>query len=255
VPGTSGPADPPAPDAAAGRARPDATALTSPGPGPAAAALPTPAAAGPTDIAAAAAPASADLAPHTATATPAGPTAATRSALAAPSDAPTPAQQAVSALVSLGGGQGARQVTVRLDPAELGRLQIRLVQPKDGPAQVTVTAERPQTLDLLVRDEVRLSRALDQAGVPADGRSVTFHLAAAAPGTAADPSRSAPSPATPSPHSAGTGASDAGSGSNRGTQRDGYAAGQRRLADGSDALEDDTTRTVRWLRTGINITA
>ena len=45
-------------------------------------------------------------------------------------------------------------------------------QPKDGPAQVTVTAERPQTLDLLVRDQARLSRALDQAGVRAEGRSV-----------------------------------------------------------------------------------
>jgi len=238
-------------DAAAARARPNATAATSPAPTPDATALAasaTPASSDP-----GAAPASAALAPRAAIAT--EPAAASPSARAAPSDTPTPAQQAVPALVSLGGGQGIRQVTVRLEPVELGRLQIRLVQPKDGPAQVTVTAERPQTLDLLVRDEARLSRALDQAGVPAEGRSVTFHLAAAAPGTSADPSRNAPSPATPGPQSDGTGASDAGNGSDRGPQRDGYASGQRRLATGSNELEDDTPRAVRWLRTGINITA
>jgi len=161
----------------------------------------------------------------------------------------------VPALVSLGGGQGTRQVTVRLDPAELGRLQIRLVQPKDGPAQVTVTAERPQTLDLLVRDQARLSRALDQAGVPAEGRSVTFHLAGAVPGTPADLPRNAPSSAPPAPQPAATGAHDAGNGSDRGAQRDGYAAAPWHRADGSNAPEDDTPRAVRWLRTGIDITA
>ncbi|MDR3660157.1 MAG: hypothetical protein P4L86_07090, partial [Mycobacterium sp.] len=59
----------------------------------------------------------------------------------------------------------------------------------------------------------------------------------------------------PGPQSGGTGASDAGQGSDRGARRDGYASGQRRLADGSIELEDDTPRAVRWLRTGINITA
>jgi hypothetical protein len=120
---------------------------------------------------------------------------------------------------------------------------------------VTVTAERSQTLDLLVRDQTRLSRALDQAGVPAEGRSVTFHLAATVSNASADPSRNAPSPATPGAQSTGSGASDAGNGSNRGPQRDGYASGPWRMADGSNDLEDDTPRTVRWLRAGIDITA
>jgi hypothetical protein len=100
-----------------------------------------------------------------------------------------------------------------------------------------------------------LSRALDQAGVPAEGRSVTFHLATAVPGTQADLSRNTPSSATPGPQSTATGASDAGNGSDRGAQRDGYASGPWHRGDGANEMEDDTPRAVRWLRTGIDITA
>jgi hypothetical protein len=85
--------------------------------------------------------------------------------------------QAVRALVFLGSSQGTHQLTVRLDPPELGRLQIRLTQTHDGPPQVTVTAERQQTLDLLHRDQASLHRALDQAGVTRDGRELSFQLA------------------------------------------------------------------------------
>jgi hypothetical protein len=91
--------------------------------------------------------------------------------------------------------------------------------------------------------------------VPAEGRSVTFHLAGAVPGTPADLPRNAPSSAPPAPQPAATGAHDAGNGSDRGAQRDGYAAAPWHRADGSNAPEDDTPRAVRWLRTGIDITA
>jgi hypothetical protein len=100
-----------------------------------------------------------------------------------------------------------------------------------------------------------LSRALDQAGVPAEGRSVTFHLANAVPGTPADLSRNTPSPAPPAPQSAVTGGSDAGNGSDRGAQRDGYVFAPWHRADDSNELEDASPRAVRWLRTGIDITA
>ncbi len=174
------------------------------------------------------------------------------------SDPPTPAQQVLPALVSLGHSQGVRHVTVRLDPQELGRLQIRVEQPKDGPARVTLTAERPQTLDLLMRDQAQLHRALDQAGVPAEGRSISFHLAATHPAAitpdpVADPSRAA-LPTVASGGSAAPGSGDGG-GAQRGPQRDSFPAGfQRKAADTID-LEDAPPRTARWLRTGIDITA
>lgn len=39
-----------------------------------------------------------------------------------------------------------------------------------------ITVQHPQTLSLMLRDEPQLHHALDQAGVAAEGRSLTFHL-------------------------------------------------------------------------------
>jgi hypothetical protein len=73
APGTDSPADPAVPGAAAGRARPDATALTSPAPAPDATALVAPAAApaSPADMGVPATPSVTAVAPRTVTATPA----------------------------------------------------------------------------------------------------------------------------------------------------------------------------------------
>ena len=70
-----------------------------------------------------------------------------------------------------------RTVTIRLDPIELGRVEIRLGHAHDAPAKVELTVERPETLLMLLRDQPQLHRALDLAGVPAAGRTVQFHLA------------------------------------------------------------------------------
>ena len=77
-------------------------------------------------------------------------------------------------------------MTLRLEPAELGQVQIRIDRPQDAPAQVDISVQRPETLTLLLRDQPQLQRALDQAGVPADGRSLTLHMAP--PDSAATPS-------------------------------------------------------------------
>jgi flagellar hook-length control protein FliK len=160
----------------------------------------------------------------------------------------SPADQVSPVLVSLGRSQGTQQVTVRLDPPELGRLQIRLEQPTDGPARVVLTAERPQTLDLVARDQVRLHRALDQAGVPADGRTVTFRLQ---PSTA---SNAAATTALPGAQTAGTPTGDGGGSADRGARRSTPVSAEPSPADANHA-EDDTPQTVRWLRAGIDITA
>jgi hypothetical protein len=160
----------------------------------------------------------------------------------------SPAQQALPALVSLGRGLGTQHVTVRLDPLELGKLQIRIEQSQDGPARVTLTAERPETLDLLVRDQAQLHRALDQAGVPADGRSLTFHLAAADP-----PATTAR--ATSTTPDAGSAMGDGGTGADRGPQRNASPSRHQPIAGGSAGDGNDIPTTARWLRAGIDITA
>ena len=89
-----------------------------------------------------------------------------------------PAEQLGSILVaSTRAPAGNQQLTVRLDPPELGRVHIAIAQPRTGAAAVTLTVERPETLLMVLRDAPALHRALDRAGVPAEARTVTFELA------------------------------------------------------------------------------
>lgn len=69
-------------------------------------------------------------------------------------------------------------MTLRLEPPELGAVQIRIDRPIEAPAHVEVSVTRPETLTLLLRDQSQLQHTLDQAGVPAEGRTLTFQLAA-----------------------------------------------------------------------------
>jgi flagellar hook-length control protein FliK len=102
---------------------------------------------------------------------------------------------------------GVQRITVRLDPPELGRVQVRIDRPTDAPARVEITVEKAETLTLLLRDQTQLQRALDQAGVPTEGRSVTFHIASPEP---APRGEAAPTP-MPAPGVAGGGPNGNGS--------------------------------------------
>lgn len=65
---------------------------------------------------------------------------------------------------------------VRLDPPSLGHVAIRVDHPPDAPTQVVVSVQRPETLALMLRDQSHLHQALTQAGVPTDGRALSFQL-------------------------------------------------------------------------------
>jgi hypothetical protein len=81
-----------------------------------------------------------------------------------------------SAIVAFTANGSTNVVTVQLQPEELGRVQISVSSDASGRSTVVVSAERPDTLNLLQRDQPALSQALDQAGIPSAGRSVTFQL-------------------------------------------------------------------------------
>lgn len=70
-----------------------------------------------------------------------------------------------------------QNMVIRLDPAELGRVQVRIERSAEGPARVELVVERADTLLLLLRDQPQLQRALDLAGVPSADRTLQFHLA------------------------------------------------------------------------------
>ena len=65
-------------------------------------------------------------------------------------------------------------LTIRLDPADMGRIEVRLSFNDQGSLRAVVSADNPASLDLLRRDSVQLGQALNDAGVQADAQSFRF---------------------------------------------------------------------------------
>jgi len=152
----------------------------------------------------------------------------------APAPASTaPAAQIAPTLISVAqSASGTQHLTIRLDPPELGTVQIRVEHPTDAPVQVEINVQRPETLTLLMRDQPHLQHALDQAGVPAEGRTLSFQLHPQDQrGTAGDPG-SGHGRRAPTPHS----------------------AAQQMQAEQDDP-SDPTAGTMRWSRVALDITA
>jgi len=81
-------------------------------------------------------------------------------------------------LISVGNTPGGNaRLSLRLEPEELGRVQIQIERTHEAAAKIEITVERPETMNLLQRDQNQLHRALDQAGFPAEGRTLSFHFA------------------------------------------------------------------------------
>jgi len=147
------------------------------------------------------------------------------------------------ALVALGTAPGgSSRLTVRLDPAELGQVQIQIDRAHDATAAVRITAERPETLSLLMRDQHDLRRTLDQAGVPTDGRTLSFQLA------------DQPPPSSNGSSNGGEGQGFAGgAGNDPGQSRGGRNTPWQ---SGGEARETMAARSTRsWARSGLDITA
>lgn len=87
---------------------------------------------------------------------------------------PLVAQVAVH--VAQAAADGNDRISIRLSPAELGRIDVRLDFGPDGRVQAVFAADRPQTVELLQRDARDLERALQDAGLRADSGSLSFNL-------------------------------------------------------------------------------
>ena len=68
------------------------------------------------------------------------------------------------------------RINIQLDPADLGRVDVKMEVGHDGRVLATIAADRPATLDMLQRDAAGLQRALQDAGLNADGQSLSFSL-------------------------------------------------------------------------------
>jgi hypothetical protein len=72
--------------------------------------------------------------------------------------------------------QGQSRFEIRLDPPELGRIDVKMDIDKAGGMTARLTVERAETLDLLQRDQRTLERALHQAGLDAGKTNLEFSL-------------------------------------------------------------------------------
>ena len=71
---------------------------------------------------------------------------------------------------------GNGSISMQLRPEELGRIDIKLDIDQQGLVNATITADRPQTLELLQRDSRSLEKALQDAGLQTDSGSLSFNL-------------------------------------------------------------------------------
>ncbi len=70
---------------------------------------------------------------------------------------------------------GRDEVMIRLSPAEMGRIDVRLTFDAKGALHATVNADSPQALDMLRRDASELGRSLADAGIRTDSSSFSFN--------------------------------------------------------------------------------
>lgn len=71
---------------------------------------------------------------------------------------------------------GASRFQIRLDPPELGRVDVKLDVDASGNVNARMTVERAETLDLMQRDQRTLERALAQAGLDSSKTNLEFSL-------------------------------------------------------------------------------
>lgn len=71
---------------------------------------------------------------------------------------------------------GNTRFQIRLDPPELGRIDVKLEIDSNGQVNARLTVEKAETLDLMQRDQRALERALQQAGLDANKTNLEFSL-------------------------------------------------------------------------------
>lgn len=71
---------------------------------------------------------------------------------------------------------GTSKIRIQLDPADLGKIDIKLTVEAGGKTGVNILVDSRHTLELLQRDAQGLARALADAGLSADGSSLNFNL-------------------------------------------------------------------------------
>jgi len=89
---------------------------------------------------------------------------------------PAPNLPALAVEIAAKSQSGSKQFDIRLDPPELGRVEVRLSIDATGKASAHLSADQPQTLHLLQKDAPALTRALREAGLDVSQDGLNFSL-------------------------------------------------------------------------------
>ena len=90
---------------------------------------------------------------------------------------PHPGTQMVAATLQQAGANGTnRSITLQLDPPDLGKVEVQMNFGKDKTVKALITVEKPETYSMLQRDAQTLERAMQDAGLNAEG-GISFELA------------------------------------------------------------------------------
>ncbi|MGE0108708.1 MAG: flagellar hook-length control protein FliK [Bdellovibrionales bacterium] len=98
-----------------------------------------------------------------------------RTASASYTSASSPAEQ-IAVQISKMAKEGQEEMTLHLKPEELGKVQVKLEFTGDHKVQATVSADSQASLDLLMKDQDSLQRALEAAGFSLDAGGMQFSL-------------------------------------------------------------------------------
>jgi flagellar hook-length control protein FliK len=78
--------------------------------------------------------------------------------------------------IAVSARSGKSRFEIRLDPADLGRIDVRIDVDRNGRVTSHLTVEKPETLSMLRQDAPQLQRALDDAGLKTGNGGLQFSL-------------------------------------------------------------------------------
>jgi flagellar hook-length control protein FliK len=78
--------------------------------------------------------------------------------------------------IAASANSGKSRFDIRLDPADLGRIDVRIDVDRNGQVTSHLTVERPETLSMLRQDAPQLQRALNDAGLSTGNDGLQFSL-------------------------------------------------------------------------------
>lgn len=87
-----------------------------------------------------------------------------------------PVSEQVHVAVRKAASDGLENITVQLDPIDLGRVEVNIQTNRDGLTSISFVVDKPETFDHLSRDAHSLERALQDSGIKTDTGSMQFNL-------------------------------------------------------------------------------